>query len=200
MTTNTVRESVAIVEASRDLQRASDPAAVLAQAAEAGELKMTPVLAAFGLDPTKPKDQAALLICNKYGLDILLGHVVVIHGAGVYITRDGLLHVAHMSGQFDGIEVSDVVDAGSHWITTASVWRKDMSRPFTYPGRYPKSGSNKQYGPEMAIKTAEVMALRRAFDVSGLPAFEERHAPVELHTADDYDTDTIEADEAEPVE
>jgi hypothetical protein len=196
----TVREAVETLEAARNVQRASDPGAALAQAAEDGTLKMTPVLAALGLDPSKPAHQAALLICNKYGLDPLLKHVVVINGAGAYITRDGLLHVAHMSGQFDGITIGDVIDAGSHWTTTASVYRKDMSRPFTYPGRYPKSGSNKAYGPEMAVKTAEVMALRRAFDVS-LPAFEERHAPNDAGPyviEDDDDGGT--PDDDEPVQ
>jgi len=182
--TDTVRGAVEQREAARNLARASDPGAALAEAAESGALKMTPVLAALGLDPTKPAHQAALLICNKYGLDPLLKHVVVVQGSGAYITRDGLLHVAHMSGQFDGIEIGDVIDAGSHWIATATVYRRDMAHPFTYPGRYPKSGANKSYGPEMAIKTAEVMALRRAFDVS-MPAYEERHAPQDLRAPDD---------------
>ena len=34
------------------------------------------------------------------------------------------------------------------------------------PGRYPLSGQNKRFGPEMSIKVAESMALRRAFNVS----------------------------------
>jgi len=54
------------------------------------------------------------------------------------------------------------------------VWRKDMKRPFTYRGRYPKKGGNSQYGPEMAVKCAEVMALRRAFNVTGIAAADER--------------------------
>jgi hypothetical protein len=181
VTTNqTVREAVEARDAVRNVQRASDPGAALAQAAESGQLKMTPVLAAIGIDPSKPAHQAALLICNKYGLDPLLKHVVVVTGSGAYITRDGLLHVAHASGQFDGIEISAVGEDKTHWIATASVWRKDMSRPFTYPGRYPKASQNKAYGPEMAIKCAEVMALRRAFDVTGVPALDERHTDDDL--------------------
>ena len=78
-----------------------------------------------------------------------------------------------VQGQFDGLEVTEPVLDGDYWRATATVYRKDMSRPFVYPGRYPVKGRNKDYGPEMAIKVAEVMALRRAFDVSA-PIVEER--------------------------
>ena len=48
-----------------------------------------------------------------------------------------------------------------------------MGRPFTYTGRYPTTGGNAKFAPEMAVKVAEVMALRRAFDVAA-PTAEER--------------------------
>ena len=53
----------------------------------------------LGLDPRKPEDRAAVAVCRHYGFDPLLKHVVVIPRSGVYITRDGLLNVAHRSGQ-----------------------------------------------------------------------------------------------------
>jgi hypothetical protein len=59
------------------------------------------------------------------------------------------------------------------WRASCSVYRKDMSRPFTYTGRYPTKGGNQRFAPEMATKVAEVMALRRAFDVAA-PTAEER--------------------------
>ena len=131
------------------------------------------LLKAVGLDKLAPEQrELALHIANRYDLDLLLKHLVIIEGRA-YITRDGLLHVAHRSGVFDGIEVTPAVLDGGFWRSTASVWRKDMGRAFTYPGRYPEAGNNRKYGPEMAIKVAEVMALRRAFDVSA-PAAEER--------------------------
>ena len=52
-----------------------------------------------------------------------------------------------------------------------SVHRKDCKHPFRFRGRY--KGPNKTFGPEMAVKCAEVMGLRRAFDVS-LPSDVER--------------------------
>jgi hypothetical protein len=137
------------------------------------------VLQALRLNPEDPKTQALLLVCERYGLDPLLKHMVLI-GGNPYVTRDGLLHVAHSSGKFDGVEVVAEGESPNGWWAQVSVWRKDMSRPFSYRGRYPRSGDNAKYGPEMAVKCAEVAALRRAFDVSGLPAADE------LHSVSDY--------------
>lgn len=133
------------------------------------------VLQHLQLDPRNPATQATLLICQRYSLDPVLKHVVLISGRP-YVTRDGYLHVAHASGQFDGLEVVDAGEDDSNWWAKVSVYRKDMGRPFTYIGRYPKAGANHmaKYGPEMAIKCAEVMALRRAFDIGGIGAADEQ--------------------------
>jgi hypothetical protein len=131
------------------------------------------LLKAVGLDRAAPEQrELALNIASRYDLDLLLKHMVLIEGRP-YITRDGLLHVAHRSGVLDGMETSEPTLDGEHWRASCSVYRKDMSRPFTYTGRYPAKGGNAKYAPEMAVKVAEVMALRRAFDVAA-PAAEER--------------------------
>ena len=130
----------------------------------------------LGLNPRDPKSHAVVAVCERYGLDPILKHVVVIPSGGVYITRDGLLHVAHRSGQLDGIEVLEQGETKDEWWAKVAIYRKDMSRPFTFRGRYSKGGSNKKFGPEMALKCAEALALRRAFDVAGLPVLEERDA------------------------
>lgn len=129
------------------------------------DIDQTAVLRHLRLNPKDPSTQALLLTCRRYGLDPLLKHAVLIQGR-LYVTRDGLLHVAHRTRQLDGIEVLDQGETQSHHTAKVAVYRKDMGHPFTYVGRYPKAGSNKTYGPEMAVKCAEVMALRRAFDVS----------------------------------
>lgn len=131
------------------------------------------ILRVLKLNPTDPKTQALLLICDRYHLDPLLKHMVLIDG-NPYVTRDGYLHVAHMSGMLDGIEVVDEGENDDHWWAKVSVYRKDMSRAFTFKGRYPRAGTNKKYGPEMAIKVAEVASLRRAFDVTGIGAADEQ--------------------------
>lgn len=133
----------------------------------------------LGLNMRDPKTHAVLAVCQRYHLDPVLKHVIVIPKGGAYITRDGLLHVAHRSGQLDGIVLEDQGRDGDsrdgHWWATVAVYRKDMRHPFRYRGRYPFNSGNKAYGPEMAIKCAEVMALRRAFDVTALPVLEEMH-------------------------
>jgi hypothetical protein len=131
----------------------------------------------LGLNPNKPEDRAAVAVCRHYGFDPLLKHVVVIPRSGIYITRDGLLNVAHRSGQLDGIVVEQdpTLDTErNEWVAKVSVYRKDMTHPFTFPGRYPANGTNKQYAPEMALKAAEAHALRRAFEVAGLPTLDEQ--------------------------
>jgi hypothetical protein len=115
-------------------------------------------------------------LCGHYGLDPLLKHLVLINGSA-YITRDGLLHIAHQSGQFDGIEVALERLEDGEWAATCTVYRKDKSRPFRYTV-YQKEhqqgggGAWGKYPRAMLAKTAEVACLRRAFDVS-LGAVEE---------------------------
>lgn len=135
------------------------------------------VLSYLGLNPDDPRSQAVVAVCQRYDLDPLLKHVIVIPKGGVYITRDGLLHVAHRSGQLDGIVVDQeptLSEDGKEWVARVSVYRKDMRHPFTFPGRYPVAGGNRDYAQEMSLKAAEAHALRRAFDVSGLGADDER--------------------------
>lgn len=131
------------------------------------------LLKAVGLDRANPEQrELALHIADRYGLDLMLKHLVLIEGRP-YITRDALLHIAHRSGQLDGIETTEPVIVDDFWRASCTVYRKDMSRGFTYGGRYPTKGGNQKFAPEMAIKVAEVMALRRAFDVAA-PTQEER--------------------------
>lgn len=131
------------------------------------------LLKAVGLDRAAPEQrELAMNIAQRYELDLLLKHLVLIDGKP-YVTRDALLYIAHRSGQFDGIQVTTPEVVGDEWRCTATVWRKDFTHPFVYGGRYPVKGSNVKFAPEMAIKVAESMALRRAFNVAA-PVVEER--------------------------
>ena len=131
------------------------------------------LLKAVGLDRVQPEQRdLALAIADRYGLDVMLKHLVMVEGRP-YVTRDGLLHVAHRSGLFDGIEVSRPQLEGEFWTASCTVYRRDMTRGFTYHGRYPAKGGNARFAPEMAVKVSEVMALRRAFDIAA-PVIEER--------------------------
>jgi hypothetical protein len=134
---------------------------------------------AVGLEKVSPEQrELAIAIAERYGLDLMLKHLVMVEGKP-FITRDGLLHIAHRSGVFDGIAVTTPEKVDRYWRATATVWRKDMSRPFVYPGRYPAGAKNDE---EMGIKVAESMALRRAFDVSA-PTLDERWASDDAESA-----------------
>jgi hypothetical protein len=157
----------------------TDITALVDASVEAEHKRQLALLKAVGLDRLQPEQrELALNLARRYDLDLLLKHLVLIDGRP-YITRDGLLHIAHRSGVFDGIETTEPELVGAYWRATAAVYRKDMSRPFRYSGRYPEKGKNAAYGPEMATKVAEVAALRRAFDVSA-PTVEERWEDVEV--------------------
>ena len=57
------------------------------------------LLRAIGLDRVPDEQrELALNIAQRYDLDLMLQHLVLVDGRP-YITRDGLLHVAHRSGE-----------------------------------------------------------------------------------------------------
>ena len=131
-------------------------------------------LAYLGLDPRRPEVHALVLLCQRYRLDPLLGHAAVIAAKGgnkAYITRDGMLEIAHRSGRLDGIVVDEQRQSEHGWSATVSVWRKDMAHPFTYKGGcgVDEPQAVQGNGAEMALARAERRALRRAFAV---PAYD----------------------------
>lgn len=133
----------------------------------------------------------ALAICQRYGLDPLLRHVVLIPGGkdrrhNVYITRDGLLHVAHASGKAWSLEVGEpearqnpytgkqdiylkgrvrVVDpaTGREQVFEGGVWYSEYAQ---------KGGAWATHPAAMHQKVLEVYLLRRAFDVALTPVEE----------------------------
>lgn len=126
-----------------------------------------------------------LLICQRYDLDPLLKHVVLIKG-NIYVTRDGLLHVAHQSGQLNGMHVTLGKDDFGMF-AECTIYRRDMAHPFTYRvyrDEYDsKTGAWRTHPRAMLIKTAEVFSLRRAFDVALTP-IEEMDTVIDRHQPD----------------
>jgi len=124
----------------------------------------------LGLHPENPATWVLAALSRKYDLDPLLNEVAVIQtkqGLRPYITRDGLLSIAHRSGQFDGMTTDDLHEGEHGWGATVTVWRKDMSHGFTYSAGCGKHEPQAQqgHGPEMALARAERRALHRAFNV-----------------------------------
>jgi hypothetical protein len=124
----------------------------------------------LGLHPENPATWVLAALSRKYDLDPLLNEVAVIgtkQGLRPYITRDGLLSIAHRSGQFDGMTTDDLHEGEHGWGATVTVWRKDMSHGFTYSAGCGRNEPQAQqgHGPEMALARAERRALHRAFNV-----------------------------------
>jgi len=126
------------------------------------------VLRALGYDPARVESRALLLIAKHYDLDPLLRQVMLLPIKGVltpYVTRDGMVQIAHRSGQLDGM-VCDELRRGEHGFScTFSVWRKDMQHPFTYRGGcgHQEFIAKNGFGAEMALARAERRSLIRAF-------------------------------------
>jgi hypothetical protein len=113
-----------------------------------------------------------VLLAQRYQLDPLLGEIQLIEdrkGARLYVTRDGMLAVAHASGQLNGIEVTEQRrnSTGDGWTCYVSVWRKDMQYPFHYGAQCKDTEAQARAGngPEMALARAERRALKRAFRI-----------------------------------
>jgi len=157
------------------------------------------ILEYLGLPPNSVNARATVLVCKRYGLDPLLGHLEIVKNK-IYITRDGMLHVAHQSGQFDGLVVDEErrnsTDDG--WTARVSAWRKDMGHPFTY-GAQCKDSEEKDDPQAMALARAERRALRRAFDIPAYgndsddgpePEIPEEHRMLDARGAQDHYTCT----------
>jgi len=131
------------------------------------------VLRYLGYHPADVATKALVMVAREFGLRPLLGEVQLIKprtgSAKVYVTRNGLLHIAHQSGQLDGITVDEqrrnTQDNG--WTAYVSVWRKDCSHPFRYGAQCKDTEDQAKAGngPEMALARAERRALLRAFDI-----------------------------------
>ena len=136
------------------------------------QLAIEQTLKYLGLETGSVQAQALVLVCKRYDLDPLLGHIDIIktkNGPRIYVSRDGMIEVAHRSGVFDGITVDEERRNSDNdgWTAYVSVWRKDMAHPFRYGAQCQDSEPQAKdgNGPAMALARAERRALRRAFNI-----------------------------------
>ena len=154
------------------------------------------VLINLGLDPRKSETKALVLLCERYRLDPVLNHAWIIStksGFKPYVTRDGMIEVAHRSGMLDGIVVDEQRRNSTNdgWTAFVSVWRKDMSHPFRYGAQCKDTEfqAKQGWGIEQAIARAERRALRRAFNI---PAYgdDPESGDANVDVVDVVDTET----------
>jgi len=152
-------------------------------------------------DATDEEFMLFLEICRAYNLNPLLREIWFVKFKGrepsIFTSRDGYLKIAHMSGKLDGIESRVIEDSnGKPYKAVCTVWRKDMSHPFTSEVKFseyfnPNSEAWRKYPSAMLIKVAEVFALRRAFAISGLVTREEYASMVGVHAEPVKDSQTM---------
>jgi hypothetical protein len=132
------------------------------------------VFRALKLDPRIPEVQALIVVAQRYELDLVLGHLCLVNGT-VMIRKNGLLHIAHRSGDLDGIEV-DLEEKTDRFVATARIWRKTKTRPFCFTDECMKN--ERVQSPRKRARTRAVRnALAEAFDVS-VPVYEEEDRPL----------------------
>jgi phage recombination protein Bet len=152
-------------------------------------------------DATDEEFMLFLEICRAYNLNPLLREIWFVKFKGrepsIFTSRDGYLKIAHMSGKLDGIESRVIEDSnGKPYKAVCTVWRKDMSHPFTSEVKFseyfnPNSEAWRKYPSAMLIKVAEVFALRRAFAISGLVTREEYASMDGVHAEPVKDSQTM---------
>src|SRR5215207_6070108 len=116
------------------------------------------------LNPKDPRAQALVMVCDRYGLDPLLGHVSLYDGKP-YVHFAAYLHIANADPHFDGIEcVREWNDRTYYW-ATGRVHRDDRNFPSERTGKSrklkPKKGGG-SYEDDTADAKAFAQAARRA--------------------------------------
>ena len=122
-----------------------------------------------------------LELAKKYQLDPFAKQIYCTK-VGIIVSRDGYLAIAHRHPAFDGINTTfQHDDQGNIVSATTTVWRKDISHPFTetaYWSEYARDGETwKKYKHTMLQKCSERLALSRAFCITGLYADAELDVP-----------------------
>ena len=119
--------------------------------------------------------------CQALGLNPLLNEICAISYGGqmsIQVMRDGFLTIAHRSGKFAGLESGVTLDKEGKLLSGwAKVYHKDFKVPLMQEADLNEYSTGKNLWANkpktMIKKVAESMALRKAFNVSGVYAPEE---------------------------
>ena len=171
----------------RDRKRAQPKAVIYFSEAERQAIVET---VAKDLSPAQVK--IYFYQCQALGLNPLLNEITAIvynlkdgtKKMSIQVMRDGFLTIAHKSGKFAGIESETKKDKKGNLIGWAKVYHKDFDQPVYQEAdfaEYDNSTRNSLWSSKpktMIKKVAESMALRKAFNVSGVYAKEEMELEV----------------------
>lgn len=140
----------------------------------------------LGLAPDDVRTTTALILADRYGLDVVAGDLVVLEGRPPAVTLSGLRRLAMRSGRLDGVELTDArQDDTGTWRAEVAVHVKGCSHPFTFDGLADPDTVRRDgrrvpnpHARALAIARAERRALRAAFPLTAdLPDPDERTDP-----------------------
>src|SRR5829696_7002615 len=151
--------------------------------AEHAEVDYAKALSYLGLNAASPQAHALVLVCKRYQLDPLLGHVSLYDGKP-YVHFAAYLHIANADPHFDGIEcVREWSDDTYYW-ATVRVHRDDRNFPAERTGKSRKvkkkrDGSTYEddQADAKAFAQAARRALRMAFNVDAPEPGEDHETP-----------------------
>jgi len=150
---------------------------------------------------TVPQTKIFFYQCQALGLNPLLNEICAItyklkdgtRQMSIQVMRDGFLTIAHRSGKFAGIESGVKVEPGimtkdgvqkeTELVGWAKVYHKDFKHPVYQEADFSEYNNDrnplwKTKPKTMIKKVAESMALRKAFNVSGVYAPEEMEVEI----------------------
>jgi len=145
------------------------------------ELKLVKEITAKNCNTTEFK--LLLAMAREYGLNPLKKEIWAVkymnNPALIFVGRDGLLNIAHRTGQFGAMETFCELDPVTKRpvSATCTIYRKDFEKPFkstVYFDEYNRKMALWLEKPKtMLMKVAESTCLRRAFNISGILTPEE---------------------------
>lgn len=119
---------------------------------------------------------ALVVVANEYGLNPLTKEIYAFpaKGGGIVpvVSIDGWINRMNSNAQFDGLEFEDVFDGSKPVSTTATIWRKDRSRPVKITEYYAECKRNTEPWNQMPMRMLRHKALcqcvRVAFGFGGV--------------------------------
>ena len=129
-------------------------------------------------------------LAREHKLDPLKKEIWAVKGYGnspaqIFISRDGLINIAHRTQQFGSMKTTCEIKKNPDELpgiefpisATCEIWRKDYDKPFentVYFDEYDKKYALWKEKPKaMLMKVAESTCLRRAFNIAGMYVPEE---------------------------
>jgi len=138
--------------------------------------------------------QLLVYTANKYKLDPLTREIWCVKRnqndpALIFTSKDGFYKIAQRSGKFDGIDSGVTFDDKQNLVSAwAEVYVKGASKPFkeeVYFQEYNASSPIWKSKPiTMLKKVAEIHALKKAFNISGMYGEEEADSMIETAKED----------------